>query len=74
MREPFTSDQFCRNNASKYLFQADDSQLIEWAITDGIIVKVGDDVYEYPEHVMSEQQMIWHNEVLAPKPFTRKLP
>ena len=74
MREPFTSAQFCRNNASKYLFQADDSQLIEWAIADGVIVKVGEDAYEYPEHVMSEQQMIWHNEVLAPKPSTRKLP
>ena len=74
MREPFTSDQFCRNNASKYLFQAADSQLIEWAIADGVIVKVGEDAYEYPEHVMSEQQIIWHNEVLAPKPFTRKLP
>ena len=74
MRELFTSDQFCRNNASKYLFQADDSQLIEWAIADGVIVKVGEDAYEYPEHVMSEQQMIWHNEVLAPKPCTRKLP
>ena len=74
MRSSFTSDQFCRNNASKYLFQADDSQLIEWAIADGVIVKVGEDAYEYPEHVMSEQQMIWHNEVLAPKPCTRKLP
>jgi hypothetical protein len=74
MREPFTSDQFCRNSASKYLFQADDSQLIEWAIADGVIVKVGEDAYEYPDHVMSEQQMIWHNEVLAPKPCTRKLP
>ena len=74
MREPFTSDQFCRNNASKYLFQADDSQLIEWAIADDVIVKVGEDAYEYPDHVMSEQQMIWHNEVLAPKPYTRKLP
>ena len=74
MREPFTSDQFCRNNASKYLFQADDSQLIEWALADGIIVKVGNDAYQYPEHEMSEQQMIWHREVLAPKPFTRKLP
>ena len=74
MREPFTSEQFCRNNASKYLFQADDSQLIEWAIADDVIVKVGEDAYEYPEHVMSEQQMIWHNEVLAPKPFTRRLP
>ena len=74
MRSPFTSDQFCRYNASKYLFQADDSQLIEWAIADGVIVKVGEDAYEYPEHVMSEQQMICHNEVLAPKPCTRKLP
>ena len=74
MRSSFTSDQFCRNNASKYLFQADDSQLIEWAITDGIIVKIGEDTYEYPEYVMSEQQMIWHNEVLAPKPCTRRLP
>ena len=74
MRSPFTSAQFCRNNASKYLFQADDSQLIEWAIADGVIVKVGEDAYEYPDHVMSEQQMIWHNEVLAPKPCTRKLP
>ena len=74
MREPFTSAQFCRNNASKYLFQADDSQLIEWAIADDVIVKVGEDAYEYPEHVMSEQQIIWHNEVLAPKPCTRKLP
>ena len=74
MRSSFTSDQFCRNNASKYLFQADDSQLIEWAIADGVIVKVGEDAYEYPEHVMSEQQMIWHNEVLAPKPCTRRLP
>ena len=74
MREPFTSDQFCRNNAPKYLFQADDSQLMEWAIADGVVVKVGEDAYEYPEQVMSEQQMIWHNEVLAPKPCTRKLP
>ena len=74
MREPFTSAQFCRNNASKYLFQADDSQLMEWAIADGVVVKVGEDTYEYPEQVMSEQQMIWHNEVLAPKPCTRKLP
>jgi hypothetical protein len=74
MRSPFTSDQFCRNNASKYLFQADDSQLIEWALADGIIVKVGNDAYQYPEHEMSEQQMIWHREVLAPKPCTRKLP
>ena len=74
MRSSFTSDQFCRNNASKYLFQADDSQLIEWAITDGIIVKIGEDAYEYPKYVMSEQQMIWHNEVLAPKPCTRRLP
>ena len=74
MREPFTSDQFCRNNASKYLFQADDSQLIEWAITDGIIVKVGEDAYEYPEYVMSEQDIIWHNQILAPKTCTRKLP
>jgi hypothetical protein len=74
MREPFTSEQFCRNNASKYLFQADDSQVIEWAIADDVIVKGGEDAYEYPEHVMSEQQMIWHNEVLAPKPCTRKLP
>tara|TARA_B110000914_G_scaffold106968_1_gene93772 strand:- start:199 stop:342 length:144 start_codon:yes stop_codon:yes gene_type:complete len=47
---------------------------MEWAIADGVIVKVGEDAYEYPEHVMSEQQMIWHNEVLAPKPCTRKLP
>ena len=74
MREPFTSAQFCRNNASKYLFQADDSQLIEWAIADGVIVKVGEDAYEYPEHVMSEQQMIWHNQILAPKTCIRKLP
>ena len=74
MREPFTSDQFCRNNASKYLFQADDSQLMEWAIADGVVVKVGEDAYEYPEQVMSEQQMIWHKRILAPKPCTRKLP
>jgi|TARA_B110000208_G_C11385945_1_gene290506 hypothetical protein len=40
--------------------------LIEWAIIDGLTVKVGEDAYEYPEHVMSEQQMIWHKEVLAP--------
>ena len=74
MREPFTSAQFCAINASKYLFQATDSQLLAWAIADGVIVKVGEDAYEYPEQVMSEQQMIWHNEVLAPKPCTRKLP
>ena len=74
MRETFTSDQFCRNNASKYLFQADDSPSIEWARTDGIIVKVGDDAYEYREYVMSEQDLIWHNQILAPKPCTRKLP
>jgi hypothetical protein len=47
---------------------------MEWAIADGVVVKVGEDAYEYPEQVMSEQQMIWHNEVLAPKPCTRKLP
>ena len=74
MRSPFTSDQFCRNNASKYLFQADDSQLMEWALADSVIVKVGEDAYEYPERVMSVQEMIWHNKVLAPKPCTKKLP
>tara|TARA_R110000744_G_scaffold374390_1_gene487156 strand:- start:557 stop:781 length:225 start_codon:yes stop_codon:yes gene_type:complete len=74
MREPFTSDQFCRNNASKYLFQADDSQLIAWALADGIIVKVGDDAYEYPERVISEWEIQCRKEMLAYRPPKRKLP